>query len=51
MGSALALKKSVVAVGRNSFTRTHTIQGNGVKPFIHAEIDAIVKRRHYDELS
>ena len=50
MGSALALRKSVVAVGRNSFTRTHTIQGNGVKPFIHAEIDVIVKRRHYDGL-
>ena len=43
--------KQVLALGINSFEKTHTLQGEGVRQYLHAEVAALLKRRHYDDLS
>lgn len=50
MGAVIHKKKQILAIGVNSFDKTHTLQGNGLRPFLHAEVAAILKRRHYDDV-
>lgn len=51
MGAALCKGNKVLALAPNSFSKTHTLQKSGLRNFLHAEINVILKRRHFDDLS
>jgi tRNA(Arg) A34 adenosine deaminase TadA len=51
MGAVLHRGKKALAYGINSFNKTHPIQcllPN--KEYLHAEVAALLKRRHYDDI-
>jgi tRNA(Arg) A34 adenosine deaminase TadA len=50
LGAVLHKGNKKLAFGCNSLTKSHTIQNQGVKPFLHAEISVLLKRRHYEDL-
>jgi deoxycytidylate deaminase len=51
LGAVLHKGNKKLAFGCNSFTKSHTIQNQGMKPFLHAEISVLLKRRHYEDLT
>ena len=51
MGAILHRGNKKLAFGINSFIKTHTLQGGGLKTYLHAEVSAAIKRRHYDDLT
>lgn len=51
LGAVLHRGRRKLAFGANSYSKTHALQNNSLRPFLHAEISAVVKRRHYDDIS
>lgn len=51
LGAVISKGNKILSIGCNSYTKTHTLQGKGLKPYLHAEISALIRRRHYDDLS
>ena len=49
LGAVISRGNKVLSIGCNSYCKTHTLQ-NGIKPYLHAEISALIKRRHYDDI-
>lgn len=50
LGAILHKGNNRLAFGCNSFSKSHTLQKNSLKPYLHAEINAILKRRHYEDI-
>ena len=50
LGAVLHKGRRKLAFGCNSLTKSHTLQSEGLKPYLHAEISVLVKRRHYEDL-
>lgn len=50
MGAVIHKGRNKLAFGANSFTKTHALQTNVLHQYLHAEISALVKRRHYDDI-
>ena len=52
MGAVLHHGNRSLSFGVNLFNKTHTLQMHyPLKQFLHAEINALIKRRHCDDLS
>lgn len=52
MGAVLHHGNRSLSFGVNLFDKTHTLQMNyPMKQFLHAEINALIKRRHFSDLS
>lgn len=52
MGAVLHRNNILLSYGCNSFSKTHTIQGlDHPKQYLHAEISALIKRRHFDNIN
>ena len=52
IGAVLHKGNKALAFGINSYVKTHPIQKHiPMKTYLHAEIAALVKRRHYDDIS
>lgn len=51
MGAVLFKGRNQLAYGCNLFNKTHTLQAKYLnKQFLHAEINCLLKRRHYDDI-
>lgn len=50
LGAVLHKANKKLAFGCNSFIKSHTLQNKSIKPYLHAEISVLLKRRHYEDL-
>jgi tRNA(Arg) A34 adenosine deaminase TadA len=50
LGAVLHKANKKLAFGCNSLTKSHTLQNQSLKPYLHAEISVLLKRRHYEDL-
>lgn len=50
LGAVLHKSNKKLAFGCNSYVKSHTLQNQSLKPYLHAEISVLLKRRHYEDL-
>lgn len=51
VGAVIHKGNKKLAFGCNSYSKTHTIQNENCKKYLHAEISALIKRRHYEDIT